>query len=70
VFGILKATKNASAKGPDPKNIAIRISLIYPRILLIRVKKLNVVVDLNKFINHIGLKFASIIYIIIINEKI
>ena len=70
MFGILKATKNASDNGPYPKNIAIRISLIYPRILLIRVKKLNVVVDLNKFINHIGLKFASIIYIIIINEKI
>ena len=27
VFGILNATKKASAKGPVPRNIAIKISL-------------------------------------------
>ena len=35
VFGILKATKNTSAKKLVPRKIAIKISLIYPRILLI-----------------------------------
>ena len=63
VLGILKATKKTSANGPDPRNIAIRTSLIYPSILLIIVKKPNVVVDLIMFINHISLKFASIVYI-------
>ena len=37
VFGIRNATKKASAIGPEPKNIAIRISLKYPDILLIKV---------------------------------
>ena len=37
VFGILKATKKASATGPEPRNIAIRISLKYPEIRLIKV---------------------------------
>ena len=55
VFGILKATKNASAIGPEPKYIAIKTSLRYPRILLIRTKKLYVLVDLIRFINHISL---------------
>ena len=55
VFGILKATKNASAIGPEPKYIAIKRSLRYPRILLIRTKKLYVLVDLIRFINHITL---------------
>ena len=53
VFGILKATKKASDNGPDPRVIAIKKSLIYPRILLIKVKILNVLVDLIRFINHI-----------------
>jgi len=33
------------------------------------VKKLNVPVDLIKFINHISLKFAPFVYLININEK-
>ena len=37
VFGILNATKKASAITPEPRNIAIRMSLKYPDILLIRV---------------------------------
>ena len=37
VFGILNATKKASAIGPEPRNIAMRISLTYPDILLIMV---------------------------------
>ena len=37
VFGILNATKKASAIGPEPRNIAIRMSLKYPDILLIKV---------------------------------
>ena len=58
VLGILNATKNASASGPDPNVIAIRKSLIYPRILLRKVKKLNVPVDLIRFINHISLNLV------------
>ena len=53
----------------DPKYMAIKTSLKYPVILLIKVKKLNVLVDLIKFINHISLKFASIVYLITLNEK-
>ena len=60
VLGILKATKKASAIGPDPRYIAINRSLKYPRILLIRVKKPNVLVDLIKFINHISLIFSHL----------
>ena len=37
VFGILNATKKASAIGPDPRNMAIKMSLKYPDILLIKV---------------------------------
>jgi hypothetical protein len=33
------------------------------------VKKLNVPVDLIRFINHISLKFAAFVYLININEK-
>ena len=64
VFGILNATKKASAIGPEPRQIAIKTSLKYPSILLIIVKKLNVLVDLIKFINHISLKIALIVYLI------
>ena len=41
VFGRRKATKNASANDDVPINIAIRISLKYPRILLSRVSDPN-----------------------------
>ena len=61
MLGILKATKKASAIGPDPRWMAINTSLKYPSILLIRVKKLNVPVDLIRFINHISLKIAPIV---------
>ena len=37
VFGILNATKKASANKPVPRNIAINISLIYPSNLLMMV---------------------------------
>ena len=50
VFGRRNATKNASAYIEVPIKKAINISLKYPRILLIRVKKLNTDVDANKFI--------------------
>ena len=69
VFGILNATKKASAIKPVPKKKAIRISLIYPDILLNTVKKLNVPVDLIKFINHISLNLVLFVHINIINEK-
>ena len=69
VFGILKATKKASAIGPEPRYIAISKSLKYPSILLIKVKKPNVLVDLIRFINHISLKFALIVYLITLNEE-
>ena len=64
MLGILKATKKASAIGPAPRKIAISISLRYPVNLLIKVKKLNVPVDLIRFINHISLKFAPFVYLI------
>ena len=44
-------------------------SLTYPKILLIKVKKLNVVVDLIRFINHISLKIALFVYLNYLNEK-
>ena len=50
VLGSLKATKKASAKIEAPRNIAIKISLKYPKILLIRVKKLNIEAEESKFI--------------------
>ncbi len=37
-FGIRKATKNASADIPEPKKLAISMSLANPRILLKKVK--------------------------------
>jgi len=37
-LGIRKATKNASADMPEPNKLAIRMSLINPRILLKKVK--------------------------------
>ena len=64
VLGILKATKKASAIGPEPMYIAMKKSLKYPNILLSNVNKLNVPVDLIKFINHISLKFALFVYLI------
>ena len=51
VLGNLKATKKASAKIEAPRKKAIKISLRYPKILLIKVKKLNIEVDDNRFIN-------------------
>ena len=53
-----------SAKGPDPRYIAIKKSLIYPRTLLNKTNRLNVLVDLMRFINHISLKFTLIVYLI------
>ena len=69
VFGILKATKNASAIGPEPKKIAIKTYLKYHKSLLMIIKKLNVPVDLIKFINHISLNLALFVYLIKSNEK-
>ena len=69
VLGILNATKKASAKGPTPRNAAINMSLTQPKNLLIIVKKLNVPVDLIRFINHISHKFAPFVYLITIDEK-
>ena len=54
VLGNLNATKKASAKIEAPKKIAIKISLRYPKILLIRVKKLNNVAEESKFINYLN----------------
>jgi hypothetical protein len=51
VFGNLNATKKASAKIDAPRNIAIKISLRYPKIRLINVKKLNTDAEDNRFIN-------------------
>ena len=50
VFGSLKATKKASANIEAPRKIAIKISNIYPKTLLISVKKLNIVAEESKFI--------------------
>ena len=54
VFGNLNATKNASANIEAPRKIAIKISLKYPRILLISVKKLNNDAEESKFINNLN----------------
>ena len=51
VFGNLNATKKASAKIDAPRNIAIKISLRYPKIRLINVKKLNTDAEDSRFIN-------------------
>ena len=61
VLGILNATKKASAKGPVPRKIAIKMSLRYPSNRLIKVKNPNVPVDLIMFINHISLNFTLIV---------
>ena len=53
VLGNLKATKKASAKIDAPRKIAIKMSLRYPRILLIIVKKLNIDVEESKFILYL-----------------
>ena len=54
VFGILNATKKASANIEAPRKIAIKMSLRYPKILLIRVKKLNNEAEESKFINNLN----------------
>ena len=54
VFGILNATKKASANIDAPRKIAIKMSLRYPKILLIRVKKLNNEAEESKFINNLN----------------
>ena len=54
VLGNLNATKKASAKMEAPKKIAIKMSLKYPKILLISVKKLNNEADESKFINNLN----------------
>ena len=54
VLGNLNATKKASANMEVPKKIAINMSLKYPKILLISVKKLNNVAEENKFINYLN----------------
>ena len=51
VLGNLKATKKASAKIDAPRKKAIKISLRYPKIRLINVKKLNTDAEDNRFIN-------------------
>ena len=53
VFGNLNATKKASANIEAPKKIAIKISLKYPKILLISVKKLNNEAEESKFISNL-----------------
>ena len=57
-FGNLKAILNASAKGPVPKNVAINISRMKPKILEIKVflgfqkkKFLEIKKLLNNFLN-------------------
>ena len=54
VFGNLNATKNASANTVAPKKNAIKISLRYPRILLISVKKLKIEAEDNRFIKNLN----------------
>ena len=54
VFGNLNATKKASADIEAPRKIAIKISLRYPKILLIRVKKPNNEAEESKFINNLN----------------
>ena len=58
VLGSLNATKKASAYIEAPKKKAIKISLIYPKNLLIKVKKLNIVAEkVNSFFIKLGHKF-------------
>ena len=54
VFGNLNATKKASADIEAPRKIAIKISLRYPKILLISVKKPNNEAEESKFINNLN----------------
>ena len=54
VLGSLKATKKASANIEAPRKVAIKISLKYPKILLIRVKKLNIEAEESKFIENLN----------------
>ncbi len=54
VLGSLKATKKASAKIEAPRKIAIKMSLKYPKILLIIVKKLNIDAEESKFIENLN----------------
>ena len=54
VFGNLNATKKASANIEAPRKIAISMSLRYPKILLIRVKKVNNEAEESKFINNLN----------------
>ena len=54
VLGNLKATKKASAKIEAPKKMAIKISLRYPKILLITVKKLNIEAVERRFIINLN----------------
>ena len=49
-LGILNAMKNASAIGPDPKKLAIQISLAKPRIRLRLVNALTVKIERKKTI--------------------
>ena len=42
---------------------------MYPRTLLSKTNKLNVLVDLMRFINHISLKFTLIVYLIYLMKK-
>ena len=46
--------KKASAKTEAPKKMAIKMSLMQPKILLIRVKKLNIDADEIKFIYNLN----------------
>ena len=54
VLGSLNATKNASANIDAPRKNAIKISLRYPKIRLIRVKKLNTEVEERRFIYNLN----------------
>ena len=54
VFVFLNATKKASANIEAPRKIAISMSLRYPKILLIRVKKVNNEAEESKFINNLN----------------
>ncbi len=57
-FGNLNATLKASASGPMPKKVAIRISLMKPNILEIKVRTENIMLD---FKNNLRSSFLSYI---------
>ena len=69
VLGSRKATKKASAYIEAPKKKAIKISLIYPKNLLIKVKKLNTVADDSKFIIKPKLSVIYVTLYYIINNQ-